>query len=329
VGEKTQVVMWVDAEQLTAEKLGQVEKSVLAMTPEGQQKETRRGFAMAQKVVAGFVAAGGTVLVSGTSELPVQPGDETARVKAKSTVMIKLKAGATAEGFERDIKALMDAVEKEFPEQVKEAKKPEFAIKAAAGGWVYVESAETEKPLGKNDEAAAEVLKGALARSEKATARVGLRITADQKKRLGEAMLEPGAMMIGGILDKLRNVETISIGLWPGENSKAELQMVFDGADSAKGFKEASDKLIVGMSQLMAMAGAAAPVDDAEKVKKEQEALRATIAPFLLQQKEGVLRTSVDMEQVKRIKALTEEAGKAGAGKEKASEGVVPAPAPQ
>jgi hypothetical protein len=150
--------------------------------------------------------------------------------------------------------------------------------------------------------------KEALQRQDGAAMRVAIRITAEEKKQLAEQMLSPSAMFLGGIYDKLRAAQSISLGIWPEENTRLDASLVFETADDAAGFKQAVDKLLMGFSQLMTMASAMGSPEDKAKAEKQQEAFRAALAPFLMTQDGSTLKTSINVEQIKRIQRLSEEA---------------------
>jgi hypothetical protein len=310
VGEKTQMVLWVDGSALTADKFTAIENSIKDMVPEAERAGTHKRVQMFQKLAAGFTAAGGEALVMSSAQAMAPeavPGpDAPPPAKQKSLVMVKLKAGVTPEKFGADFRAAVQAIEKEFPEETKESKMPEFDMKDAGGGWAYVAGAETEKPVDVPDAAALAVFKESLEQEKGAAARMGFRITPEQKKQLAAQAQDPSAAFFGGLLTKVQAAKSMSIGFYPGDNSRVEVQMVFEDEAAATGFKESLDKLVIGFSQIMGLAGGGGP--DQQANEKQMEVLKAALAPFMMTQKGAILKTSIDVEQVKNIYKLSEQA---------------------
>jgi hypothetical protein len=301
----TNVVIWIDVEHMSSNDLKQALDAVVATAPEDRKASVKKQMAEAFEVVEAYTKAWENIEDSGLEQVVIagygttgpDDDDDAEEPEEEQQMLLKMKAGTDPK---KAMTIITRTVLKELPESMQPSADDlslqtieELDFKKLSDGWYSVEGKQFLATPDAGKAADQKPFEEAISRHDGAAVRMVWQMDPATRQSLAQAQLDPGtAMFLGGMIQPLRNMNTMSSGIWLGKSPKLVVNMSFKGEADARQFKAGLEQTLTLVSMMMAMG----EQDAAETAK-----MRTAMALLFLDQDGVNLSKTIDVAVLKQL----------------------------
>ncbi|NBC10549.1 MAG: hypothetical protein GVY24_02290 [Planctomycetes bacterium] len=295
---RTSMVFWLDLEAVTDQAVSDTFDAVGSTIPEGAEEGVLEDYESARSEADQYLALRDALVEAGAKALLIGVRSQSAQVSedgGEEDTDQQNQQSFLLVDPETDPERIQQAIVKsatQFESMEPESREQMLNVQVHRHDeqWLWLGPQRPVEPEHSHPEP--ELFVEALKTQDGAPARMAYLMTEADRQKLSEAMLEPGAFMLAGILQPLQSLESTTVGLWLGHNPECRVTLDFDTPASAEQFQAGLSGMVMLVSTLL---GFAQDGEADASGELEQRQLKAVMALLILKQDATRLSKTIDI----------------------------------